>query len=154
MATPKSLSEQYGKTLQIIIGVLFLMCGCGIYLLFRSTTLNIYQWCSTVGLSTMIDAMRASTQTWSLPDFVRYCLPDGLYCGAYLLIMDAIWKEDKRPMKYIILSIVPTITICSEVLQYGDFVPGTFDIYDLLFYSLPPAIYIIYICSTLKIQQP
>lgn len=153
MATLKSLSEPIGKTLQVTTGVLFLVCGCSIYLLFRSTTLNIYQWCSALGLSTSIDAMREYTQTWDLPDFVRYCLPDGLYCAAYLLIMDVVWKGDNSLLKYIVISIVPFVTISSELLQYGGFVPGTFDIYDLLSYSIPVVIYIIYLCSILKIQH-
>lgn len=126
-----------------VLGVIFLICGCSIYLLFRSTTLNIYQWCSAIGFSTSIDAMREYTQTWDLPDFVRYCLPDGLYCAAYLLIMDAVWKGDKSLLKYTVLSIVPFVTISSELLQYGGFVPGTFDPYDLLCYSIPPTVYII-----------
>lgn len=101
--------------------------------------------------------MRAYTQTWVLPHVVRYCLPDGLYCAAYLLMMDAIWKENKNLLKYGILSIVPTATISSELLQYGGFVPGTFDIYDLLCYFIPTAIYIIYdkknICPTPNTQK-
>lgn len=150
MATPKYLQNPNGKTFQFTIGVLFLVCGCSIYLLFRSTTLNIYQWCYAIGLSTTIDVMREHARTWNLPDVVLYCLPDGLYCAAYLLIMDAIWKEDWRILKYLILFIVPAITISSELLQYSGFVPGVFDINDLLCYSIPPAIYIIYICSILK----
>lgn len=157
MATMTQSSRKTLKTLQVILGSLFLLCGCVIYLLFRSTSLNIYQWCSAIGLSSTIDAMRVYTQTWYIPHIVRYCLPDGLYCTAYLLMMDAVWKEDKSLLKYAILSIVPIVTISSELLQYVGLVPGTFDIYDLLCYSMPPAIYIIYnrkdLCSTFNIQQ-
>lgn len=149
MATVTQSSRKTLKTLQITLGSLFLLCGCAIYLLFRSTSLNIYQWCSAIGLSTTIDTMRAYTQTWDIPHIVCYCLPDGLYCAAYLLMMDAVWEEDKSLLKYGILSIVPVVTISSELLQYGGFVPGTFDIYDLLCYSIPPAIYILYIKKNL-----
>lgn len=137
-----------------ILGAVFLISGCFIYLLLRSTNLNIYQWCSAIGLSTFIDVIRTSTQTWCIPHFVRYSLPDGLYCAAYLLIMDAIWKKDSNILKYVILSLVPIITISSELLQYVGIVRGTFDVYDLLCYFVPIFLYIISdkkLCSIFKI---
>ena len=43
----------------------------------------------------------------------------------------------------IILSVVPFITITSEVVQYFGFVQGTFDFKDLLCYTIPPLVYIV-----------
>ena len=141
---------QYGQhrshkwvTSEIVLGVFFLVCGCAIYLLFRSKTLNIYQWCSALGLSNMINSLRYSVQDWKISDFTKFSLPDGLYCAAYILIMDAIWHYDSRIVKYIVLSFVPLITISSEVFQYFGLVKGTFDIYDLVSYSIPPVIYLV-----------
>lgn len=126
---------------EIILGVVFLACGCAIYLLFRSKSLNIYQWCMVLGLAEMIDSLRYAVQDWSMAEWVRFSLPDGLYCAAYILITDAIWHNDNSPFKYIIISLVPLVTISSEVLQYLGLVKGTFDLYDLICYSLPPVIY-------------
>ena len=78
---------------KVVLGISFLVCGCAIYLLFRSKTLSIYNWCSALGLSTPIDALRIWVRNWNIPDFVRYCLPDGLYCAAYILLIDAIWHK-------------------------------------------------------------
>lgn len=138
---PHRLNHQ--TVFKVILGIDFLICGCAIYLLFRSKSLNIYQWCVTLGLSDYIDSLRNSVKDWNIPDIVRYSFPDGLYCAAYILIMDAIWQNDSRAVKFIIISLIPLITITSEIMQYFGLVKGTFDKYDLLCYSLPPIIYIL-----------
>ena len=97
-----------------------------------------------LGLSDSIDSLRYSVQHWNITEWVRYSLPDGLYCAAYILIIDAIWKNDNHLIKYIIISLVPIVTIGSEILQYLRLVKGTFDVYDLICYSIPPIIYLIY----------
>ena len=129
------------STAKTCLGFLLLATGCLIYLLFRSKTLYIYVWCKSLGLSACIDTLRYGVLGWSVPDFVKFSLPDGLYCASYLFIMDAIWHEDQGWKKYIVLAIVPVATIGSELLQGLDFVRGTFDILDLLCYSIPPIIY-------------
>jgi hypothetical protein len=129
------------------LGFLLLAVGCLIYLLFRSRTLYIYVWCKFLGLSAFIDTLRYAVHDWQLSDFIRYSLPDGLYVTAYILMMDAIWHDDKRMIKYVILSIVPFITIASEILQYLGLVPGTFDAVDLICYAIPPLIYSIIIIT-------
>lgn len=130
------------KVFEILLGLTMLTIGCVIYLLFRSKNLNIYQWCVALGLSDTVDYYRHMTALWDVPDFIRFCIPDGLYCAAYLLLMDAIWYKDKRIIKYFILSLVPFITICSEILQYFGLVKGTYDGLDLISYIIPPLTYI------------
>lgn len=130
---------------EVIIGVIFLTLGCAIYLLFRSKSLNIYQWCMLLGLSDMIDLLRNVVQNWNISEWIRYSLPDGLYCAAYILFIDAIWHDDISNIKYFIISLVPFVTISSELLQHFGFVRGTFDKYDLTCYIIPPVIYLLYI---------
>ena len=134
--------KEWFRTTQILLGVLFLFCGCAIYLLFRSKTLYIYQWCISLGVSDFVDSCRSIVQGCSISDFVKFSLPDGLYCAAYILMIDAIWNDDNRFAKYLIISFVPIITIGSEILQYYHTVQGTFDIMDLTCYSIPPLTYI------------
>lgn len=126
---------------KISFGVIFLVIGCMIYLLFRSKSLNIYQWCSYLALSDIIDSLRESLRIIEPYDWIRYSLPDGLYCASYLLIIDAIWHHEKGKVKILVLSIVPFVTIGSEILQFFGIVKGTFDIVDLLFYVMPVLIY-------------
>lgn len=128
---------------EIILGVLFLVCGCAIYLLFRSKSLNIYKWCSAIGLSNAIDTLRSSCHNWNVPYWVKFSLPDGLYSAAYILIINAIWYKNNGLVKYIIVSVVPLLTISSEILQFFGLVKGTFDFYDIVCYAIPPLLYIV-----------
>lgn len=126
---------------ELFWGVTFLIFGCAIYLLFRSKSLNIYRWCSSLGISEIVDNIRLNVYDWNIGDVIRYSLPDGLYCAAYILFIDAIWHNDDGLQKDAIISFIPFVTICNEVLQYFGVVWGTFDIYDLLCYTLPLLIY-------------
>ena len=128
---------------ELIIGILMLVCGGFIYLLFRSKSLNIYVWCSVIGLADYIDFMRNATREWNVVNFIRFSLPDGLYCASYIMVMDAIWNERSGIIKCFIISIVPIITIGSEILQYFGIVKGTFDVYDLICYAIPITTYFI-----------
>ena len=138
-----SESKKITVSVECCLGLLFLICGCTIYLLFRSKSLNIYQWCTALGLSSVIDNLREQVQNWNISEFVKFSLPDGLYCTAYILIIDAIWYKDKGIMKCVIISFVPFVTFCSEIMQYLGLVKGTFDVYDLICYTIPPLIYIL-----------
>ncbi len=122
-------------------GVMLLVCGCVIYLLFRSKNLFIYVWCMDLGCSSFVDYLRSSVHNWNIPDFIKFSLPDGLYSAAYLLIIDAIWYNDNSPKKYILLSIIPIITISNELLQYFGLVRGTYDYIDLICYMVPPLLF-------------
>lgn len=137
-------------TSEIVLGVLFLVCGCSVYLLFRSRSLYIYQWCALFGLSDMIDLFRCFVQDWRITDWIKYSLPDGLYCASYILIIDAIWHNDNSNIKYYIISLIPFVTIGSELLQYFGLVKGTFDVYDLICYLVPQTIYLLYIFISQK----
>lgn len=125
-------------------GAVMLVLGCCIYLLFRSKSLKIHQWCSTMELSQKIDAYRYYVQSWSVPDIVRYSFPDGLYNTAYILIMNSIWDKQKSPLKYFIILFVPVLSIISEVLQNLGIIEGTFDYYDLICYFVPVFIFVCY----------
>ena len=133
------------STYEVSLGGLLLVCGCAIYLLFRSRSLNIYQWCYALGWSKVIERLRIITQGWNVSDFIRYSLPDGLYCAAYILIVDAIWYNKYGPRKYAVILLVPTIAIGSELLQALNQIRGTFDVYDLVCYALPPLVYVCFI---------
>ena len=122
---------------KLFLGVLLLLCGCIIYLLFRSKTINIYQWCSALGLTDTIDKLRFSVQDWNVSSFVMYSLPDGLYCAAYILITSAIWHNENSNIKYFIVLLMPFIAITNEVFQFFGLAKGTFDICDLACYFTP-----------------
>ena len=127
-------------TTQLLGGVVLLLCGCSIYLLFRSKTINIYQWCSVLGFTDTIDILRMGIMDWKVPDFIRFSLPDGLYCASYILIMDVVWPNNGK-FRYFAISFIPIVAIVHELMQYIGFAKGTFDVSDLLCYILPLVIY-------------
>lgn len=129
------------RYIQVVFGGIMLVSGCCIYLLFRSKTLRIYQWCSAMGVSNGIDYYRGYLLSWHIPDVVKYSFPDGLYNASYILIMDAIWNKENSFYKYLITLFAPIFTIVSELLQYFGVIKGTFDIYDLACYTMPVIIY-------------
>ena len=133
--------QKWISATKVLLAVLFLTSGCCIYLFFRSKNLNIYQWSVSLGISDIVDSCRRYVQDYSIPDFVRFSLPDGLYCAAYILLMDVIWSKEKCFAKYFIMSLVPVITIASEFLQYVGLLRGTFDALDLVCYTTPPLVY-------------
>ena len=141
---PKFKSYRAKIVTQVFLAALMLLFGCGIYLLFRSKSLYIYKWCAALGLSDNINTLRYAISGWNMPDFVKYSLPDGMYCAAYILIMDAIWYKEKGIMKYLVIFLVPVITVISEVLQYFGIVRGTFDYRDLVCYAIPLFTYLYY----------
>ena len=126
---------------QIIVGVLFLLSGISIYLLFRSETITLYQWCIAAGMEDLLKTIREAVCHWDVPSFVRFSLPDGLYCASYILLMDAVWKKSRRPLRLFAVSLIPLIAIAHELLQAAGLARGTFDWSDLLCYSLPLLLY-------------
>lgn len=135
---------------ELIFGVLLLMCGCLIYLLFRSENINLYQWCSSIALADSIEQLRNRVCDYQVSEFIRFSLPDGLYCASYILVVDAIWHNEKI-IRHWIVALIPAIALFSEIFQYFRVVNGTFDWYDLICYVIPLLLY--YISTNLKIKQ-
>jgi len=122
---------------QIIIGHLFTLISGGlVYVLFRQDTLKMFSWFDNISLSVVISEIRLLTLPFSdhLPNWFLYSLPDGLWLFSYLSVLLVVW--DNAISKYNIhwLLLVPLFAIFSEFGQLFEIVPGTFDIFDLIFY--------------------
>ncbi len=143
------------KKVKVIAGALLLACGCVIYLLFRSTSIALYRFSCAIGLQNLLEQARGAVSDWQVPDFVRFCIPDGLYCLSYVILIDALWSG-KGVSKKIAVSVIPVAAIVHETLQGFGIVRGTFDTLDLLCYLVPWALYLIQdntIYSLLKIRK-
>lgn len=130
---------------QVIAGILLLLCGIGIYLLFRSETIRLNQWFSAIGHSETVDILRQGVQQWNVPEFVKFSLPDGLYCASYILLMDAVWHKSRTWPRIAASSAMPLVAIGHELLQGAGLARGTFDWCDLLSYALPLVAYLLLI---------
>ena len=75
---PHILSYRAKTTIKVSLATLMLLCGSGIYLLFRSKSLNIYSWCTALGFADDINTLRDIVRDWKVSEFVKFSLPDGL----------------------------------------------------------------------------
>lgn len=119
----------------------FVLGGC-IYIAFRSPSLRMFDWFNNLGLHEIITAIRNFSSDIQVPEIIKYCIPDGLWTLSYILFMDAIWFPDTK-RQIIFCSIIPFIGAFSEILQYFNLIEGTFDVIDLLCYTIPFVIYLI-----------
>ncbi len=141
MITNRKLSN-ISQAIETTIAVLLFVIGGSIYIAFRTTSLRMFGWFDSLGFHEFITAIRNATNNIQVPEMVIFCIPDGLWTLSYILFMDVIWAPDKR-RQIIFCSIIPFIGATSEILQYFNVIEGTFDIIDLLCYTIPFVIYLI-----------
>lgn len=136
--------KRYAHFMQVFVGILLLLVGGSIYLLFRDTSLLMFRWCDYFHLSDVVANIRFYMSNILVNDFVRYNLPDGLWVLAYMLIIDVLKNNEQRFMKLWWVLYLPTIALISEIMQLTSLIEGTFDYLDLLCYLIPIILYLIY----------
>ena len=135
------------KTRNIILGIVCLLVGCCMYLLLRSESIRLYQWVRAAVGTAALDSVRAVTMGWAVPDFVRFSVPDGLWCAAYGLIADGIWGSERGWARHVVVTLIPAVALVHECLQLAGLVGGTFDVSDVVVYALPLAAYYLHSCQ-------
>ena len=134
------MASSASKRLEIFLATLCFMMGVSIYILWRDEHLLIHSILHACHLHPILDGIRSQAADIYLPEWVRFALPDGLWSMSYILTIDALVKRD-----YLWTSVIPAIGILSELMQWIGWLPGTFDICDLLAYGLPYLLYILII---------
>ena len=138
-----AIDRKQSTKVQVALGVLLLVGGISIYLLFRSTSINLYHWFGATGATGKLEILRQELSACELSDFVRFSLPDGLYCLSYILLMDVVWRKSGLLPRVLASSVIPVTAILHELLQAAGLAKGTFDWFDLLSYGLPWAAYLL-----------
>ncbi len=117
-----------------ILAVICLLAGSLIYILFRPTTLLMFNWADSLGLMDIISIMRAWVDGYEklLPNWVIYSLPFGLWVASYLFFIDCIWGRSKAFVRHVWFWSVPVIAFTAECAQIFEIIPGHFDFLDLL----------------------
>ena len=98
------------------------------------------------GNSSFFIALRQNAT--DLPAWVIYNIPDGLWLLSYLLMIEAIWGNEKQRKIWFIIPVI-LFAFLLEVLQYIGFFPGTGDVLDMLCYSVAIAVYL----GIIKLKQ-
>ncbi len=142
---PSVRSLKFPRSLKFLAGTASLLAGCLIYLSWRDENIRLYVWSQKIGLGFIPEWLHSYIGKTDPGAFVRNSLPDGLYCMAYMLIMDALWERESLPLRMAMALLIPALAIIHEILQCLRLVPGTFDTADLLCYIIPVLTYLIYI---------
>jgi hypothetical protein len=131
--------------LQMLIGLVMLLLGGMIYLLFRPTTLLLFHTLDMVGLMPLVTDWRTLAAACQPSEFVVYSLPGGLWAAAYILLVVNLLGRVRRWQRMTVASIIPLVGICSELMQRAGLLPGVFDTADLVCYAVPLIILNMYI---------
>ena len=132
------------SALKSVLAIALLVAGAGIYLLFRPRVLIGFVVADRLGLGPMVDQWREAVSNCRLPEFVVYCLPNGLWAAAWVLVCDALFATFSRQSRLLWAAIIPAVGVASELLQGTHMLRGTFDWADLLCYAAPYALYVLY----------
>lgn len=132
------------RKIQIPAAVTMVVAGAAIYLLFRSRHLLGFHLLDALGLGAVVDCLRSSVYDVHPPEFVMFCLPDGLWTLGYILIIDRIMLADTLRHRLFLASVIPLLGTLSELLQYMGLMSGTFDEFDLFCYVMPYLSYFVW----------
>ncbi|MBU0518799.1 hypothetical protein KKA00_05965 [bacterium] len=115
------------------IGVILILIGSLIYVVWREETLLMFYWFRCLGLSPIVDILReqfAFVKAY-LPVWTYCSLPNSLWLVGGILLFASIWGDVNKERNIWCASLI-TIAVGSEILQSIELIPGTFDVNDLL----------------------
>lgn len=110
----------------MLIGLVMLLLGGMIYLLFRPTTLLLFHTLDMVGLMPLVTDWRTLAAACQPSEFVVYSLPGGLWSAAYILLVVSLLGRVRRWQRMAVASIIPLVGICSEPDAAGRIAPWGF----------------------------
>lgn len=115
----------------LLLAILCLLAGAGIYILLRPTTLFV----EYLSLPSMPYRVTSNY-------FVSYCLSDGLWYLA-LLLLQYIFMMQQNITSRTILYIAIVLPFLLEGLQTWEWFGGTFDWFDILTYCVTLIVFVI-----------
>ena len=129
-------------TNRILTTLIPLIFGGLIYLTYRVETLKMFRWFDNIGATDFIIFLRTNEilQPISLPQWVKFSLPDALWIFSFTYFMLTIWKFKITKSSAFWIFLAPTIGLFSEIGQLIGLIPGTFDLVDLVLLIVAMAI--------------
>ncbi|MBR5719975.1 MAG: hypothetical protein IKX38_03080 [Bacteroidales bacterium] len=128
--------KTYSRALAFFLSIVALSIGGGIYFLYCSKTLLMFRWADALNVTGHIENLRQSMSIYNPSDFVKYNLPDGLWSISYFLIIFSIWGKVGGE-NIVWFCLMPIIALILEFMQLTAIIPGHFDWWDVVCYSLP-----------------
>lgn len=142
------------QTFFFCLALISILMGSAIYILFRPTSLLMFHWFDAMGLTSLIINMRNEMNGFnmSLPTWFIYSLPFALYVVAYLFFIKGIWWNSISLVRHVWFWCIPIVAIGSELEQSFYFIPGYFDMADLITILLGTA-FVVLITEHSKINK-
>lgn len=134
-------SRAFSNRVKVFTALVSFVAGAVIYLLYRPSSLLGFSVIGHLGLAPVAEGLRSWASPCPWPDWVIYCLPNGLWSLAYVLVVDACMHFCTTRGKCLFAAVIPALGCLSELLQLAGTLPGTFDSGDLLCYSTPLLLY-------------
>jgi hypothetical protein len=118
-----------------VLAFMSVAAGVTVYIMWRPDTIRVFSWLEFAGMRRPVDNIRTYTYPMhgSIPEWIVYSLPNGLWAFSYALIITHLWKGNSSPVRYFWFASIPILTLGYEFFQYTGFVPGVFCIEDLIF---------------------
>jgi len=149
------MKRKFKISFNLIIGILSIILGCIIYLLWRETNLLMFSWFETIGFSPIILNLRESVaiSLKNYPRWIFFSLPLALWYFGGILILSHIWDKFLSE-KICWVFFFSIIAFGSEFGQLLNLVPGTYDSNDIhLMLFFIPIIILINIKQIIKEYQ-
>lgn len=136
-------NENFVRTIETTISLAALIFGGLVYIIFRSESLLMFQWFQEIGIMEYVERLRLEFGHYNIHEWVKDCMPAGLWLFSYLFIIDAVWWKEKTVTYKIFLGLLPVLASGSEIMQYYRLLPGTFDIMDICSYFVAILLFIV-----------
>lgn len=121
------VKETFIVVFPIVLGVL-------IYFFYREPSFNFIKW---FGLNEKFTSLSVRVNLVSLPSWVIYNLPDGLWVFSFTYLVLFIYKfKFSKKTLFFTLFVPIIISLISEIGQYFGFMQGTYDSFDILCYLI------------------
>ena len=147
-----SISPHSARRVYLLATVLALLCGMVIYAFFRNINdIVLFHFFPKPGFLNRLP-LHVNTDNFVISAFV-FQGTDVLWLLSGLFLIRSIWLANKKWM-HMYISFFFIIVIANEIIQISPNIPGTFDVFDLLFLGitafLESVIYFLFIHRRIK----
>lgn len=134
-------TSKYSPYILLFLSFISLAVGCSIYLFFREIPPVLNAIITNLNLSHFIYDLRAYSYGALTNEILLYNLPDGLWITSYLFFIASLLNERAKWELMLWVAPIPISSMICECLQYIHYIPGTFDVKDIIAYLLPTVIF-------------
>jgi hypothetical protein len=124
------------KAISFSLSALAFVLGCSIYLFFRRPPFIFTALFSSELLNSFRDFSVKIFSSFTVPDWLKYNLPDMLWMFSMILFIFTLWDYKFNRNSLFWLALCFSSGLVLEFLQLFHYLPGHFDLYDLIYMSI------------------